>query len=753
MKDKNGRSRLPDANDKLLVSVDDLRVAIYARVSSDQQAQDATIESQVHDLKQRVASDGYELEEEFCFLDNGFTGKTVVRPAFEQLRDVAYHGGIDRLYVHSPDRFARKYAWQVLLLEEFTRAGVDVVFLNREIGKSAEDDLLLQMQGMIAEYEHAKIVERSRRGKRHAARRGDVSVLSGAPYGYRYLSRRQTGGPAEYQVVLEEAKVVRQIFEWVARDGASLREIGRRLKQEGVKTQTGKDWWDSSTVVGMLRNPAYKGSAAFGKTRVGERLPSLKPQRGQGETPRKNYSTYGTSPDQQETIAVPRLVSDELFEAAAERLEHNRRRNRQGRRGAKHLLQGLLECQCCGYSYYGKPISRRSAKGKVRHYASYRCIGTDAYRFGGERLCDNKQVRTDLLEKAVWDDVCSLLHDPQRVSEEYQRRLDREEPSALEVQQLQGMLQKVRRAITRLIDAYEDGLITKDEFEPRIKSSKQRFAKLEAEASRLSSEQSKEDELRLAIGHLEDFSRHVRDGLETIDWTSKREIIRALVKRVEIGRDEVRVVYKVSPPPFVQGPASGASLQDCLRRDRAALRRPFHAYRYQSSLHHPRLQVPADQMQDAFVLDPTSQPRHQDVMVDPIKELLQVQIDHPAVTGRDVFACPLDRVVRAAPQPKAEALVGEPRVVPALQGLIQGLLNQSIDSRRYAQRSYATVGLRYFYLSHRRGLVRSIEQFLPDGFPAGLQVGLQFLDGDPVDSRGPLIAHHPLVCPPHVLTT
>lgn len=561
----------PKQNDNPLSCQGDLRVAIYARVSSDQQAQEATIESQIHDLKQRIADDGYELEEEFCFLEDGFTGATLVRPALEQLRDAAYHGGIDRLYVHSPDRLARKYAWQVLLLEEFTHAGVEIVFLNREIGKSPEEDLLLQMQGMIAEYERAKILERSRRGKRHAARRGDVSVLGGAPYGYRYLSKRETGGAAQYQVVLEEARVVKQIFEWVGRDGASLREVARRLKKEGVKTQTGKDWWDSSTIAGMLKNPAYKGSAAFGKTRVGERLPSLRPQRGQNETPRKHYSTYRTSADEQQSIPVPRLVSDELFEAVAERLEENRRRNRQGQRGAKYLLQGLLECGCCGYSYYGKPISRSGSKGKVRHYAYYRCIGTDAYRFGGERVCDNKQVRTDLLEDVVWEDVCSLLHDPQRVSVEYERRLNREEPSALAVQQLESQLQKVRRAITRLIDAYEDGLLNKSEFEPRIKSSKERLAKLESESSRLSEAQSEESELRLAIGHLETFSQHVRDGLEVIEWTDKREIIRALVKRVEIGREEVRVVYKVSPPPFVSGPASGASLQDCLRRDQSAV--------------------------------------------------------------------------------------------------------------------------------------------------------------------------------------
>jgi len=587
MKDKHNNHVSHGSHGSTLSSGADFRVAIYARVSSDQQAQEGTIESQVHDLKDRVAGDGFQLERELCFLDDGFTGKTLVRPALEQLRDAAYHGGIDRLYVHSPDRFARKYAWQVLLLEEFTRVGVEVVFLNREIGKSPEDDLLLQMQGMIAEYEHAKILERSRRGKRQAARRGDVSVLSGAPFGYRYLSRRETGGAAQYQVVLEEARVVRQIFEWVACDGASLREVCRRLQREGIKTQTGKDSWDPATIVGMLKNPAYTGSAAFGKTRVGERRPSLRPARGQGETPRHHHSTYATTPEEQQTIAVPRLVSDELFEAAAERLAENRRRHRQGSRGATYLLQGLLECQCCGYSYYGKPVSRSSAKGNVRHYAYYRCIGTDGYRFGGARVCDNKQVRTDLLEEAVWEDICSLLRDPQRVSEEYQRRLNREPATSLEAGQLDGQLKKVRRAIVRLIDAYEDGLLSKEEFGPRIKSSKSRLEKLEGESTRLSRERSEEEELRLAIGHLEDFSRQVGDGLDAVDWTNKRSILRALVKRVEIGREQVRVVYRVSPPPFVQGPASGAGLQDRLRRDDSPLWRSYRGWLKDSVLHHP----------------------------------------------------------------------------------------------------------------------------------------------------------------------
>lgn len=140
------------------------QVAIYARVSSEQQAEAHTIASQVAALQERVAADGLPLSTAMHFLDEGSSGATLVRPALERLRDVVAAGTVDRLYVHSPDRLARNYAYQVLLVEEFRRAGVEILFLNRALGQSPEDDLLLQVQGMIAEYERAKIIERHRRG-------------------------------------------------------------------------------------------------------------------------------------------------------------------------------------------------------------------------------------------------------------------------------------------------------------------------------------------------------------------------------------------------------------------------------------------------------------------------------------------------------------------------------------------------------------------------------------------------------------
>ena len=203
----------------------DLRVAIYARVSGEQQAKEDTIASQLEAVAQRLASDALECDPELRFVDDGYSGTVLARPGLERLRDQAAAGAIDRLYLLDPDRLSRKYAYQVLILEELTRCGVEVVFLRNPVGRGPEADLLLQVQGMIAEYERAKIMERCRRGKQHAARRGSVNVLSGAPYGYRYVGKHEGGGEARYQVVAEEARVVRRIFEWVGQ-GAVLDRRG-----------------------------------------------------------------------------------------------------------------------------------------------------------------------------------------------------------------------------------------------------------------------------------------------------------------------------------------------------------------------------------------------------------------------------------------------------------------------------------------------------------------------------------------------
>src|SRR3954453_19395322 len=284
----------------------DLRVAIYARVSGEQQAKEDTIASQLEAVSQRIVSDTLECDPELRFVDDGYSGSILARPGLERLRDQAAAGAIDRLYMLDPDRLSRKYAYQVLLLEELTRCGGEVVFLRNPVGRGPEADLLLQVQGMIAEYERTKIMERCRRGKQHAAHRGSVNVLSGAPYGYRYIGKHEGGGEARYQVVAEEARGVRKIFQWFGQERWSIGEVCRRLRRDGIATRTGKPAWDRSVVWLILKNPAYKGTAAFGKTRSGDlKSQRPRPQRGRPQQPRRPVSGVDTSLEDQIFIDVP----------------------------------------------------------------------------------------------------------------------------------------------------------------------------------------------------------------------------------------------------------------------------------------------------------------------------------------------------------------------------------------------------------------------------------------------------------------
>jgi len=562
------------------------QVALYARVSSVQQAEAHTVASQVAALRERVASDGLTVSEAMQFLDEGYSGATLIRPALERLRDVVAAGSVDRLYVHSPDRLARKYAYQVLLVDEFRRAGVEVIFLNRALGHSPEDDLLLQVQGMIAEYERAKIIERHRRGKRHAARVGAVNVLSGAPYGYRYVTKYEGGGQARYEIMPDEARVVRHVFDWVGRDRQTIGEVCRRLTQAGEVTRTGKTVWDRSVVWGILKNPAYTGAAAFGKTRHGPLRNRLRAQRNRPVQPRRAVSISDVPPEEWITIPVPALVEPEVFAAVQEQLQENKRHARQSRRGALYLLQGLLQCQHCGYAFYGKRLSPSARKGKPRAYAYYRCLGTDAYRFGGERICHNTQVRTDLLDVAVWQEVCTLLAHPERLAEEYRRRLQPETRSKrTPLSTLEGQISKLRQGVARLIDSYAEGLIDKGEFEPRVTRLRQRLARLEEQHQALADEAALQGELQLIIGRLEDFAAKLHDGLEAADWASQRDLIRALVKRVEVARDDVNIVFRVDPYPGDTA-LEKKSLQLCRESDYPTLWRSYDCVADLTFLHH-----------------------------------------------------------------------------------------------------------------------------------------------------------------------
>jgi site-specific DNA recombinase len=561
-----------------------VRAALYARVSSEQQAQAGTVDSQIAAIVGRVAEDQLTIEPELHFVDDGHSGATLVRPALEKLRDQAAAGAIDRLYVLCPDRLARSYAYQMLLVDELQRCGVALVFLNHPLGKTPEDNLLLQVQGMVAEYERAKIIERGRRGKLHAARQGRVNVMGKAPYGYRYVPAGGGGGGGEaarYQVEFAQASVVQEIFQWVAHERISLQQACKRLEKQGVLSPSGKPRWNASTLLGMLRNPAYKGLAAFGRRRNGPPIrPRLRVRRNGHEHPRNGQSSYRTPSQEWISIPVPGIVDEPLFDAVSDQLAQNRQRHRQGQRPIRHLLAELLVCKCCGYAYGGRYNGGAAQK---RKYGYYRCAGTEAHRFGGQKVCANKSLRQDLLDAAVWNDVRALLSDPARVRDELQRRLGGggDQPDAQAQQahkKLSAQVEKVRRAIARLIDAYEEGLMDKGEFEPRIKSAKMQLAQWQGQLQQQVDQQAQAREMKLMIDNLQTFAQHVHSGLENADWPTRRQIITTLVKRVEIEPSQVTIVYRVNIDPFDPSPARGILHYRSARQTtpkRAKLCQPF----------------------------------------------------------------------------------------------------------------------------------------------------------------------------------
>jgi site-specific DNA recombinase len=643
-----------------------LRVALYARVSSEQQTEQGTIASQVVALETRIVGDGFHLEPDHRFIDEGYSGATLVRPALERLRDTVAAGAVDRVYVHSPDRLARRYAYQVLIIDEFQRLGVEIVFLNRAIGLSPEDDLLLQVQGMVAEYERAKILERSRRGKRQAAHDGRVSVLSGAPYGYHYICKHEGGGVARYAIDETEASVVRLMFQWIGCERLSIGEVCRRLRQQDCVTRSGKPAWDRATVWGILKNPAYIGTAAFGKTRIGPMRERLRPIRGGAEQPRWPYSAYAVPEAEWLKVPVPALIDSDLFAAVQEQLAENRQRNRQNRRGQRYLLQGLLVCRRCGYAYYGKAISPRAAKGKRRDYAYYRCCGSDAHRFGGQRLCANPQLRTDRADAVVWQEVQRLLQDPGMIAAEYERRLhqaqhpDAERPDLVTAE---AQIAKLRRGIARLIDGYAEGLIEKAEFEQRITGLRQRITQWEQQAAALRDEAALRRTLSLIIGRLEDFAKQVQERMAAPDWSLQRDLIRLLVKRVEVDHDEINVVFRVAPPPGSRPPGSegGRILQDCWRGVHPTLRRPAFGGKQPTLSVTARCQHRRDETQHPAIGHPLGHEREEFGVIHGPEEILQIRIHDPFRARFDLLPHLAQSVLRRSPSPVSEVGVVEYR--------------------------------------------------------------------------------------------
>ena len=518
--------------------------AIYARVSSDRQKENHTIASQTEALKEFARTHSYTVPSEWVFQDEGYSGAILARPGLESLRDLATEGQIRAVLVYAPDRLSRKYAYQILLAEEFSRCGVELIFLKSPAGATPEDQLLVQFQGMIAEYERAQIAERSRRGKRHKAQQGVINVLSGAPYGYRYVRKTETSA-AYYEVIEAEARVVRLVFETYTKQGLSINAIARMLNQRQIPTRTAKTRWERSTVWAILRNPAYPGKACYGKTELRPRQRITRPIRQRKGVPSRDSANHERPRQDWIEIPVTPLVSEELFALAQEQLTKNKHFAPRRTVGPT-LLQGMLVCQQCGYALYR--CSTRTSK-HLLHY--YRCLGSDGHRRLRGPVCTNRPVRQDYLDQFVWNEIIRLLEDPALVQAEIDRRQEvarNADPLRRREEELHREQARLEKSTERLVTAYQEGLVTLPQLRQRMPDLRKQARAIESELQSLEMAAVDQAHYLQLAENLSGFCGKLRLRADTLDVRERQQILRLLVKEVLVDTDTITLRHSIPVP-------------------------------------------------------------------------------------------------------------------------------------------------------------------------------------------------------------
>jgi len=541
--------------------------AIYTRVSSDQQKEAQTINSQIAALMEYSDKEGYQVPKEWVFRDESYSGSVLKRPGLDRIRDLAAERQLEAVLIYAPDRLSRNYAYQVILIEELTAQGVEVIFMNAPEGDSPEAALLLQFQGMIAQYERALILERSRRGKRHKAKSGSVNVLGGAPYGYRYVKKTEYTA-AYYEIIDSQAEVVREIYRLYTEELRSIGGITRWLDKQGILTRKGKSRWDRSTIWAMLRNPAYMGKACFGKTQSVARKKVTRPLRQKGGYSARCSAKRETPKEEWIEIPVPAIISEQTFELAQERLQKNKQLAAR-RTKVPTLLQGMLVCSHCGYSYY-----RTSTKTSKRKIYYYRCLGSDDYRYKNGRICQSRPIRQDYIDQVVWQHLIKLLENPQLIHDEIRKRTEQAaaaDPLNLRKQKLLKEKTRLQKSIDKLLDAYQEHLLPLGELRKRMPSLRKRQATLDAELKSLEANALFQEQNKTTILNIESFLEHLRVTADKLTIENKRKILQLLVNEILVAEDAIIINHSIK----FKGGAGGES-KDCYPlcgwRERATLR-------------------------------------------------------------------------------------------------------------------------------------------------------------------------------------
>ena len=509
--------------------------ALYARVSSAKQQLNETIASQVAAVEEYARQHDYQISPHHVYKDDGFSGVRLDRPALDRLRDAVAQGEVETVLILSPDRLARQFAYQYLVVEEFERAGCAIVFTSHNFGSSPADRMLREMTGVFAEYERAMITERGRRGRLYHARQGQIWMKEG-PSGYTYVPRR---GDCLGKLVINEAEaeIVRMIFRLLVDEQLSAYQINERLYQAGIRTRHGKERWGSGTIINLMRNPVDTGVFYYNKKQY---VPSKRRNMPVDRPPRKHNSSRVVRPQEEWIpINVPAIIDQETWDQAREQLQRNKERAPRNNKKFDYLLKGLLVCGLCQLrmiGHAGVPATR------IRRYL---CSHKESHHAGSK--CPNRTVQAEMIEDLVWQSVSELLRNPQVLIEQYNQRQDSDygTPEQQEQQRLKRRLTGLKRESKRLVDAYQSGVIELDDLKERRDRVAEECRRLDDRLNLLEQQrQGQERQVALATT-VEEFCRNISAALDNPSFETKQKILRLVVERVEFIEDQITIKHVI----------------------------------------------------------------------------------------------------------------------------------------------------------------------------------------------------------------
>ena len=511
------------------------RAALYARVSTALQEKEQTIHSQLAAITRYAEEHGLGHVPALTYTDDGYSGTRLDRPALDELRDHAREGRFDVVVVLCPDRLARRYAYQVLLIDELKRSGIEVLFCERPITDCPDDQLLLQIQGAIAEYERAKLLERCRRGRLHRARRGELAPPT-PPYGYHY-SARKYGGDGRIRIHEEEAAMVRQIFTWYVEEGLSQYRIRQLLDASAWKPRCGATCFASGVPRDVLRCEWYVGRAYY--NRVTQQLADPAPD---GRPGRRAPAVKKTPRPESEWIAVPvpRILDDDLFERAQRRIAENRHfGERRLKRHGVYLLKGLLKCGVCGRAYSGTTLVAKPKKWGQPFYQFYNCTeyGRPVRSDPTATRCFNNRLDLRGTNEVVWTTVRDLLLDGDALGVQLSSWLERTTDASADEERrrlVATRLNELAGQRERLIDAYQTGALDLPDFQQRKETIEQRILAVQHEQAEMLSAASQRELAGLQVEGAREVVERLRGHLEQAGFEVRQALLRLVLDKVVV---------------------------------------------------------------------------------------------------------------------------------------------------------------------------------------------------------------------------